>query len=72
MIIKKFNENNSLEVLEDDIYRILDHELEMDFMPYTDDEIITEKSKRKSVEKIIEHLKTKGLLIALDANEYNI
>ncbi len=72
MKIDKFNENvddrseneKKLEVI---FIEILQSELEMESVPYTDDEIISYNSMKKASKEIIEYLKTKGLLLCLDA-----
>jgi hypothetical protein len=77
MKIDKFNENvddrseneKKLEVI---FIEILQSELEMESVPYTDDEIISYNSMKKASKEIIEYLKTKGLLLCLDAEKYNL
>lgn len=75
MKIRKFNENNSLllTALENEIFDIIKNEIEMETVPYTNDEQTISFSSIENASKgIIEYLKTKGLLLCLDANKYNL
>ena len=77
MKINKFNENidnqteilNKLEIL---FIEIMESELEMEYVPYTDDDRISYESMKKASKEIIKYLKSKGLLLCLDADKYNL
>jgi len=73
MKVRKIYEDIDDEIsLQEKIMEILDYELETQQVRYTDDIEISTESKSKAALKIIEYLKQRGLLLALDAEKYNL
>ena len=75
MKINKFNEEN-INPLEQElelrIYTIMSYEIEMRQVKYSDDYEISDESMEIAAKKIVEYLKSRGLMYALDAEKYNL
>ena len=75
MKIKKFNEEdiNPLEQeVESVICDIIGYEVEIRRVKYSDDYEISSESVESAAVKIVEYLKSKGLMYFLDAKKYNL
>jgi hypothetical protein len=74
MKIQKFNEvySSPEDELKSRFCDIMDMELVIRNVQYSDDYEISYESKEKTAEGIIKYLKTQGLIIALDAKKYNL
>ena len=75
MKVKKIYEDTQSQedAIKSEIYKIIDTSVDMEHVKYTENDYeISIKSKILATDKIIEYLKQRGLLFALDIEKYNV
>jgi hypothetical protein len=75
MKVKKIYENteSAEDIIKEKIYNIIDDFVYMEHVKFTENDYeISIKSKIDAADKIVEYLKQRGLILALNAEKYNI